>query len=93
MTRRPYSAGSAAAFLEDVLAGGGLGVHDLEARARAVGLLGEHQRISRAKMFISAKKALGISSVRIGRVVAVKSPPLTPSPPFASPNERTVGLE
>jgi hypothetical protein len=34
--------------------------------ARAAGLLGEHQRITHAKLFKKAKKSLGIRSVRNG---------------------------
>jgi hypothetical protein len=41
-----------AAFLRDTLAVDALGVLELEARARAAGLLGERQRISHAKVFI-----------------------------------------
>ena len=53
-------------FLGDALALGALGVPELEARARAAGLLGEGQRITHAKVFKKAKKSLGIRSVRNG---------------------------
>src|ERR1700733_1561245 len=53
-------------FLRNVLAGGALGVPQLEATARAAGLLGEGQRITHAKVFKQAKKSLGIRSVRDG---------------------------
>jgi hypothetical protein len=53
-------------FLSGVLAGGALAVGDLEAKARAAGLLGEHQQIQHAKAFTKAKKALGIRSIRGG---------------------------
>jgi hypothetical protein len=66
MTHRTYSARIVAQFLEDALAGGGIGVPDLEVKARAAGLLGAHQRISHAKLFKTAKKVLGIRSVRNG---------------------------
>jgi hypothetical protein len=48
------------------LAGGALAVGELEAKARAAGLLGEHQQIQHAKSFKKAKKALGIRSIRDG---------------------------
>src|ERR1700737_3461927 len=53
-------------FLGDALALGALGVPELEARARAAGLLGEGQRITHAKVFKRVKKSLGIKSVRNG---------------------------
>ena len=53
-------------FLQQVLMGGGLGVSEVEARARMAGLLGEHQQIQHAKAFKKAKKALGIRSIRDG---------------------------
>src|ERR1700732_1027775 len=53
-------------FLRDSLAGGALGVTQLEVMARAVRLLGERQRIAHAKVFKRAKKFLGIKSVRNG---------------------------
>ena len=53
-------------FLGDALALGALGVPELEARARAAGLLGEGQRITHAKVFKRTKKFLGIKSVRNG---------------------------
>jgi hypothetical protein len=54
------------AFLNRALAGGALAVGDLEAKARAAGLLCEHQQIQHAKAFTKAKKALGIRSIRDG---------------------------
>ena len=53
-------------FLGDALALGALGVPELEARARAAGLLGEGQSITHTKAFKGAKKSLGISSHRVG---------------------------
>ncbi len=53
-------------FLNRVLAGGALAVAELEAKARAAGLLGERQQIQHAKAFKKAKKSLGIRSVRDG---------------------------
>jgi hypothetical protein len=53
-------------FLRDSLTVGALGVPDLEARARAAGILGERQQISHAKVFKHAKKSLGIRSLRAG---------------------------
>jgi hypothetical protein len=66
MIARPISAGTVAAFLKDVLGAGGIGVTELEILARAAGLLDAHQRITHAKLFKSAKKELGIRSVRNG---------------------------
>src|ERR1700738_1637775 len=53
-------------FLRDSLAGGALGVTQLEVMARAVRLLGERQSIAHAKVCKRAKKVLGIKSVRNG---------------------------
>jgi hypothetical protein len=53
-------------FLQRSLAGGALGVSELEVKARAAGLLGERLQIQHAKAFKKAKKALGIQSIRNG---------------------------
>ena len=53
-------------FPGDALALGALGVPELEARARAAGLLGERQCITNAKLFKRVKKVLGIRSRRAG---------------------------
>jgi hypothetical protein len=53
-------------FLRDALAVDELGVPELEARARATGLLGERQSITHIKVFKRAKKSLGIRSLRAG---------------------------
>jgi len=53
-------------FLREALAGAALSVPNLEAKARAAGLLGERQRVSNAKLFRRAKKSLGIISTRAG---------------------------
>jgi len=45
---------------------GVLGVPNLETMARAAGLLGEDQRVTHSKAFKTAKKSLGIRSVRNG---------------------------
>ena len=55
-----------AEFLRTALAAGPLRVPELEAKARAAGLLGECQRATHAKLFKRAKKSLGIRSVRSG---------------------------
>jgi hypothetical protein len=55
-----------AAFLSRALAGGALAVGELEAEARAAGLLHENQQIQHAKAFKRAKKFLGIRSRRDG---------------------------
>jgi hypothetical protein len=60
------SSTSVADFLKRSLASGALGVPDLEVKARAVGLLREHQQIQHAKAFKKAKKELGIQSIRNG---------------------------
>jgi hypothetical protein len=66
MTSHPRTADFVARFLQDVLADRPLGVPELEGMARAAGLLDESQRITHAKVFKSAKKALKIRSVRNG---------------------------
>jgi hypothetical protein len=53
-------------FLRDALAVDELGIPELEARARATGLLGERQSITHIKVFKRAKKSLGIRSLRAG---------------------------
>src|SRR5438552_16943461 len=53
-------------FLRASLSNGALAVPDLEAKARAAGLLGERQQIQHAKAFKKAKKSLGIQSRRDG---------------------------
>src|ERR1700704_1636753 len=66
MMGRPDPAGVVAEFLRKGLAKGPVLVSDLEARARAAGLLGNDQRITHAKLFKRKKKSLGIQSVRNG---------------------------
>jgi hypothetical protein len=66
MTRRPDPVRVATDFLQERLAEGPVLVSELEAAARAAGLLGSGQRISDAKPFKRAKKSLGIRSVRNG---------------------------
>jgi hypothetical protein len=53
-------------FLKGALSGGAVSVAELEVKARAAGLLGEHQQIGDAKKFRGAKKRLGITSRRDG---------------------------
>jgi hypothetical protein len=53
-------------FLQHALAAHALGITELDAKARAAGLLGEHQSITTAKVFKRAKKSLGITSRRTG---------------------------
>ena len=64
--RRRLSKTVVTEFLRDALAADALGVPELEARARAAGLLGERQHITDAKAFKRAKKSLRIKSVRAG---------------------------
>ena len=66
MIGRTQREGIAVEFLQDALAGGALGVPELEGMAPAAGLLGEGQRITHVKVFKRARKALGIQSVRDG---------------------------
>jgi len=54
------------AFLSGALTSGRVSASQLEARARAAGLLAEHQHITHSKPFKRAKKALGIRSLRNG---------------------------
>jgi hypothetical protein len=56
----------AAEFLRKALANGALGVSELDAIARAAGLLGQNQHITNAKLFQRAKTLLGIRSIRDG---------------------------
>src|SRR5215470_19475909 len=53
-------------FLQEGLDKGPVLVSELEAAARAAGLLGSDQSISEAKLFKRAKKSLGIRSVHSG---------------------------
>ena len=62
----PISAQTIADFLRAMLAGGAIGVAELEASARSAGLLREKQEIRHSKPFKKAKKSLGIRSQRIG---------------------------
>jgi hypothetical protein len=66
VTDRIHNAAAVADFLQRALVGGVLDVTQLEARARAAGLLGKQQQIQRAKVFKKAKKSLGIRSIRDG---------------------------
>jgi hypothetical protein len=63
---RPDPVGVATEFLRKRLGEGPVLVSELEATARAAGLLGNGQRITHAKPFKKAKKSLGIRSVRNG---------------------------
>jgi len=66
MTGRPDSDRLAAEFLRKELANGPVLVSELEASARAAGLLGSAQPITDAKLFKRAKKSLGVRSVHSG---------------------------
>jgi hypothetical protein len=63
---RHTSKADAAAFLEDALSGGPVSVPDLEAMARAAGILGERQRIANNKPLRSAADDLGVVKRREG---------------------------
>jgi hypothetical protein len=65
-TSRDLRASQIRSFLTEALAGGAETVVALQERARAAGLLGEGQSIGDAKLFKTAKAALGIRSRRIG---------------------------
>ena len=65
-TSRDLRGSRTKSFLTEALAGGETSVAALEERARAAGLLGEHQTITDLKTFRSAKAALGVRSHRIG---------------------------
>ena len=64
MTTR--SSAAAADFLRQSLAVRALPVAELEAKARAAGLLGQGQRLQHTKIFKAAKKLLGVKSTRSG---------------------------
>ena len=64
MTVRTHNA-AVADFLQRALVGGAVDVTQLEARARAAGLLGK-QQIQHAQAFKKAKRSLGIRSIRDG---------------------------
>jgi hypothetical protein len=66
VTDRAHNAAAVTDFLQRALVGGALDVTQLEAMARAAGLLGKRQRIQHAKVFKKAKKSLGIRSIRDG---------------------------
>jgi hypothetical protein len=66
MSGRPNPVGIVAEFLRKGLGSGPVVVSDLEAMARAEGLLADGQLITHAKLFKRAKKSLGIRSVRNG---------------------------
>jgi hypothetical protein len=62
----PQPVGAVAEFLGNVLAGGPIGVPELEVMARSAGLLGDEQHITHVKAFKRAKRSLGIRSIRNG---------------------------
>src|SRR6516225_9163580 len=65
-TSRDLRASQIKFFLAEALAGGKMSVAALEERARAVGLVDEHQSISDLKPFKAAKRSMGIQSRRVG---------------------------
>ena len=75
-------------FLREALAGGERTVVALQEKARAAGLLGEHQSITDSKVFRSAKAALGIRSRRVGfgrHAVWLWVLPAPPAPEVTTP--------
>jgi len=66
VTDRAHKAAAVTDFLQRALFGGALDVTQLEAMARAAGLLGKRQQIQHGKAFKKAKRSLGIRSIRDG---------------------------
>ena len=66
MSDHAHKAAAVTDFLQCALAGGAVDVSQLEAVARAAGLLAKRQQIQHAKTFKKAKRFLGIRSVRAG---------------------------
>jgi hypothetical protein len=66
VTGPAHNAASVADFLQRALVAGAIDVTQLEAMARAAGLLGKRQQIQHAKAFKKAKKSLCIRSIRDG---------------------------
>jgi hypothetical protein len=89
--------GVVAVFLRQELAEGPVLVSELDALARAAGLLGAGHPITHAKLFKRAKKLLGIQSVRNGfgagewlwRLEERPPPIAVPSPLIAEPSSVT----
>jgi hypothetical protein len=75
-------------FLRLTLADGPVTVTDVEAEARAAGLLGPGQEITGAKLFRRAKKSLGIRSKRVGFGAAGDWFWQLPVPPCSPVSER-----
>jgi hypothetical protein len=63
---RDLRASQTESFLAEALAGGKMSVAALDERARAAGLVDEHQSITDLKLFKSAKRSMGIRSRRVG---------------------------
>jgi hypothetical protein len=57
-------------FLRGILARGAVGVPEIEEMAKAAGHLGKRQSITHSKPFQTAKKALGVLSIRAGFATA-----------------------
>jgi hypothetical protein len=75
---------AAVSFLEDTLAAGRVPVRALESKARAAGLVLDQQTITDAKTFKTAKKQLGIRSIREGFGSSGEWFWVLPSPTLAS---------
>ena len=90
MAGRPDPVSVRTEFLQKGLDKGPVLVSELEAAARAAGLLGSDQSISEAKLFKRAKKSLGVRSVHSGFGSAGKWFWLleTPAPLVADPPAR-----
>jgi hypothetical protein len=93
-TQRPASPRRASTslvleFLGLTLADGPVAVTDIEAKARAAGLLGPYQKVTGAKLFRRAKKSLGIRSRRVGFGAAGDWFWELPAPPCSRVPERS----
>jgi hypothetical protein len=75
---------AAVSFLEDTLAAGRAPVRALESKARAAGLVLDQQTITSAKTFKTAKRQLGIRSIREGFGSSGEWFWVLPSPTLAS---------
>src|SRR5262249_21504595 len=91
MAGRPDPVSVRTEFLQERLGKGPVLVSELEAAARAAGLLGSDQSISEAKLFKRAKKSLGVRSVHSGFGSAGKWFWLleTPAPLVADPPSKS----
>jgi hypothetical protein len=88
MTDRAHKAAAVTDFLQRALVRRALDVAQLEAMARAAGLLGKQQQIQHAKAFKKAKRFLGIRSIRDGFGSKGKWAWLLPAKPVKLANKK-----